>query len=149
MRKRHRPPLSFSNQRHLDRQVDALLVQDPMHVIDARHGGATHRIDDVTLLETRASRRTVWLDRRHPYGTGNCELVRTGKRAWDVDILPRDTDVGAPDSAVSNQTRRDEPRSVDADGKAKSLRGPDHRRVDANHLPACRDQRPAGIARIE
>jgi hypothetical protein len=66
-----------------------------MHVVDASDADTIHRMDDVALLEARTSCRTVSLDRRDAYGTGNRELVRTGKRTRNVDVLSRDADIGA------------------------------------------------------
>jgi hypothetical protein len=53
------------------------------------------------------------------------------------------------DAAVADETRGHEPRRVAGNGKAESLRRQNRCRVDADHLCARRDERPAGVARVE
>ena len=63
--------------------------------------------------------------------------------------LRGDADEGAAHAAVLDDLAQHELRGVARDRKADALRARDHRGVDADHLAARGDQRPAGIAGVE
>ena len=63
--------------------------------------------------------------------------------------LGDDSNVTAPNAAISKQPAGDKLCSVDANGKAQSLRQHDGGRVHTHDSSIASHQRPAGIARIE
>jgi hypothetical protein len=107
-----------------------------MQIVDARNGGVTHRIDDVALFKACASRRTVWLDRRHAYGTRDRELFARASARGTSTFCPRCryrlAGFGRRESAATRQNRA----VLTPIRKAKALRGTNHRRVDADDLAA-------------
>ena len=112
-------------------------------------GSPSSAHDHVAGEQARTVRRAAGLGRRDGRGRALRQLRRKLQAARDGRLLRRDADVGAPHAAVPHQLAEHEVRGVGRDREADALRALDDRGVDADHLAARGDQRPAGIARVE
>src|SRR5262245_51142726 len=126
-----------------------LFGQHAVQFIDARKGPVVISDDHVAFLHAGFRRWAAGLGRNHEHACLDLEVMMTHEPAVKRDDLSRHADVAAAYAAFFDQLARDEFRSVDGGGEADSLRGQNDRRVEADHLAARVDERPAGVPRVQ
>src|SRR5829696_6766419 len=135
---------------HLDRYLTPhpLLREQPVQVVDARHRPPVEPDDQVTLGEPRVPCGALPLEGYDQHGAlgGQPEVAHHARQQRHV--LPGDPDEAAHHPPVPYEPPGDELRRIYGCREADPLRGHDHRRVDADHLPARVHQRPTRVAGV-
>jgi hypothetical protein len=121
----------------------------PVEILDRRDRIGAASQDHIPFVQPRVGRRAVRLDRQDEHARWNGEALQARLCAGKRHGLTRDANVAAPDPAVANQPRRDEPRGVARDGEAEALRGNHGRGIDADHVAARVHERSSRVARVE
>src|SRR5438477_9972963 len=117
-----------------------------MHVVDAADRLTGEVEHDVAFGEARGFGRAAGHQVGDHRGARRCQLEAARKPRVERHALRRDAEPTAPDPSVAHDTGGDIGGGVDTDRKADSLRGTDHRGVDADGAAVAVDQRAAGIA---
>src|SRR5436309_712905 len=105
--------------------------------------------DDVAFEQYGLSSRTVSLVRNNHDSTFDRQVIEAHDAARERHVLSRQTNVAAADLTIADQTAGDELRRINRSGKTDSLRGQDHRRIDADDFSSRINERATGITRIE
>ena len=105
--------------------------------------------DQITFPQAGLTRRAVLFERDDQNRSFDRQIVVTHEPARQRYVLTGNADKAARNASVANQFSGDKFRRVDSRGKTNSLRRPDNRSIDANHLSVGSHQGTAGVAGIE
>src|SRR5207249_12238389 len=104
---------------------------------------------DVAFAQASALTRAARFDAQNENSTLDRQIKESRHTPVHLHILSGDSDVTAPNSAISHEPACDIFRSVDADGAADALRREDDSGVHADDFSARVEQRPARVAGIQ
>ena len=119
----HEPQLARPKDGELRRDLDQFVRQVAMQVVDAGDCLPAKPRMMSPVADARARRRAVGSDRLDSHAGRRGQLTRAGERARNRQVLSDDADVAAPEPAVANEPRRDEPHRVAGDREAEPWAG--------------------------
>src|SRR6266571_432296 len=142
---------SLSSANHFDRcgLAGAFTGEQSVQLIDSRYRMAGKSNDQITFPQAGLTRRAILFERDDQNRSFDRQIVVTHEPTRQRYVLTGNADKAARNASVANQFSRDEFRRVDSRSKTNSLRRPDNRCVDPNHLSIRSHQRPTRVAGIE
>src|SRR5437867_7338254 len=120
-----------------------------MQVIDAGNRVALILNDDISFAQASLLGSAVNLNRDDEDAALNWQAMETHKAARQGHVLPAHPKVTPPDLALFDEQASDKLRRVDRHREAEALGWQDDRRIDADDIPARRDQGTTRVTRIE
>src|SRR5262249_29259130 len=118
-------------------------------VVDTPDRFAGNIEHDIAFGEAGPLRRSARYQIRDHFSARRFQFEPAGKPRIEGYALRGDAESAAPHLSITHDARRDIRGGVDADREADTLRGPDHRRVDADDPAVAVHQRSARVAWIE